>query len=493
MISGLRALGGLSVEVANARERFDELAPRVEELAREHSRLLAQEEDTLHELARVYFPELSREALAGGLSELRQDLEEDLEEALAGLAQRRAELREEVARADAAVDQDQRALLEAEAEDASLAAVLEKRAEAVEAILGADTEYARWGAEHEALIARQEVLKKRRAQLASTGRYECRRYDEYRPFAYLMARGYGGPEYRAGPLGRRLDRWLASQSDFDTLRRSYLILRDGPGLIHREILDLRNRAAELEARIDGREAEVGAREGLMEAAEASTACEQRLAEGRPALEARRAHRDALVAELQAVELNRGAAYERLLDRHTDFLESQTMSELAERAMETADPRDDVLVQRLHEVRRRIIDSGRDLTAHRKELHRLAELTGRLAEAKRAAATRFYSRRSRFPDDFRLQDALSPLVDGDATAAHLVDQLRQVHVTAPPLGPLATGLTRALAGLLGLTSPAFGLGFEVVESAEEGDVETDYVVYGPDGRILERRVTRRRKR
>ena len=59
-----------------------------------------------------------------------------------------------------------------------------------------------------------------------------------------------------------------------------------------------------------------------------------------------------------------------------------------------------------------IGVGEELAAQRKELDRLAGRTNSLADFARSAAAGFSSRRSYFPDGFRLGDIVSSLLDGD---------------------------------------------------------------------------------
>ncbi|HUL82050.1 MAG TPA: hypothetical protein VL131_07905, partial [Gammaproteobacteria bacterium] len=68
-----------------------------------------------------------------------------------------------------------------------------------------------------------------KAQAARTDRTEKGKPYEADPlFAYLWSRGYGTSRYRAAPLTRMLDRWVARLDDFEPLRQNYWMLNELP-------------------------------------------------------------------------------------------------------------------------------------------------------------------------------------------------------------------------------------------------------------------------
>lgn len=482
MINGRLALGGLSFEFGNAKARFDELAAEVGKMVERHGKLLDDERGVLEELARLYLPELSPDAVSGGLRELRRELEE----ALLVQATRRDELGEEITRAEVSVATEAGRVEALEGEEEELGIRLERSRRAVEDELASDRDHAARVDEHETLMSRQALLKGRRARLASAGNLESRRYEAFRPFAYLLARGYGGPEHRAGFITRWLDRWLARRVDFEGLHHNYRILKEGPRAVLTEIEALRERAAELEISIDARAREASERLGLVRALAAVAAADKRLAAARTELERARARVDALRTELRAVEARRGGPYEEALGRHREFLEDQTIQDLVKRARATPDPRDDTLVGHLDDLRRRIEESGRELAVHRAELERLGGRAGKLSEAERLAARLFTSRRSRFRDDFRVEDVVEPLVQGTDSVQSVLHRIAEAHLREPLLTPLAD----QFGGWFAELSSAFDEGVDIVTIESDAEVEADYVVYDAEGRIIERRVTRR---
>ena len=485
MIQGKLALGGLSLEFGGAQKRFDELSAKVEELADRQGHLLEEERQVIEELARIYLPELTPEAVSEGLRELQAHLRDALAEQRqhhVAIAQTREEAERRVDELQA--DVDTRAQTEADA-----ATRLDQVRAAVEATLGEDSEPQQMADEHGAIMARRAALKHRRARLQGTANVERHKYEAFKPFAYLQKRQYGEPEYHAGFIARALDRWLAHRTAYDVLAERYRILRIGPHAIQAEIRRLSDRAAELEAELDRRQDEAGARHGLIPALQADAEAQRVVVEARQRLHEATERRDALAAELRAVEAHRGGPYEDAVAMHEDFLQSQSVRELERLARTTPDPRDDALVARLDELRARLEGSDKDLAVHRTELERLANRTGSLADLAREAARSFSSRRSYFPEAAKLKDMVGLLLDKQASTEELMDELWQQHTPRQIIVPTdARGLEGWFAELSSVFDPE--LGAVTVHVDDALDVEHEIIVHDADGRVLHRRVTRR---
>ena len=485
MISGKVALGGLSVEFGNAQKRFDDLAARVRELSETQAALLEEESGLLERLARLYLPELSPDAVSSGLQEIRNRLLEVLE----GQRAHRERLDAELGGLPARIAELSREVDASEAEEARTAGALEDARRRVEEHLGAQRAYSAAVEEHDAVMERRSLLKDRKARLQAAANVERARYEAYPPFAYLHGRSFGEPEYRGGAVARFFDGLLARRTDFVRMERNHRILRTGPHAIQAEILRLTKRGSELEAAIDELQAGADERCGLRPALEAEAAAQEKLVADRTALAAAIHRRDALTAEAREIEANRGAPYEEAIQLHRDFLESKTVLELLRLARSTPDPRDDELVTKVESVRQRLEGVNRDLLAQRKELERLGARTGSLADLARSAAERFSSRRSYFPEEFRLGDLVRSVLDGHADAAQAISEIEDAHVGRQVLTPSRPA---PWGGWFAELSSDFDpeLGATTIEIIDEQEFESEVIVQDADGRVIHRRVTRR---
>jgi len=485
MISGKVALGGLTLEFGNAEKRFRELKDKVEALTRAQEKLLGDEQGIVESLARMYLPELSPEAVSSGLTDLR----ERLDEALAAQEEHRRDLERSLTELPEDVARRELILAEAEREEERSAAALDAVRRSVEDELGSDSKHAENVLEHRAAMERRSILKARKARLQTTANVERHAYDEDRAFSYLLSRGYGEPEYRAGPVTRWLDGWLARRIDYTTLVRNYRVLRTGPHAIQAEIHRLTERAESLERAIDARQTDVAARLGLDAALKAEEAAQRAVVDAREALTEARGRHDRIAAEIRAVEAHRGRPYEDAVAMHRAFLEEQPIRDLLELARSTADPADDELVQKLEETRSRLEEIGRKLASHREELKRRASQSTDLADLARDAVARFTSRRSGFPEEFNLGRLVASVIDGRSDASEALTRIAESHVRRPLLEPARRG--GELDGWFAELSSRFDpeLGAVSVKVTEESEVE-EVVVYDHHGRVLHRRVTKR---
>lgn len=485
MIRGKVALGGLSLEFGNAQKRFDELAARVRKLSDQQAQLVKRERALIEELARLYLPELSPTAVSSGLREL----EERMFEALAEQRAVRERLDSELAALPQEIRRLETALEEAEWDEAQAAQRLEGAREKLEAHLAADEAYAVAVEEHTAVMERRALLKERRARLQAAANVERIRYEEYAPFAYLHARGYGGPDYRRGAIAAFFDGWLARRTGYAEMARNHRILRTGPHAIQAEIRRLTQRGTELEAQVD--EMETGAAQAcdFDGALDRESRAQEHVSAARAALEAARRRRDTLTAEAREVEANRGGPYETAIQVHRDFLEGQTVRELLRTARATPDPRDDALVDKVEAVRKELEGVDRELSAQRKELERMADRTGGLADLARSAAARFTTRRSHFPEEFRLGKLVRSILDGTMEAGEALETMAESHVAEPVLEPRARG---PWGGWFAELSSQLDqeLGATTLHRIDDVSVETEVVVRDAQGNIVQRRVTRR---
>lgn len=485
MISGKLALGGMSVEFGNAKERFEHLSARSKTLTARQAKLLAEEASIIETLAELYLPELSPEAVSAGLTQLSSKMDD----ALAAQAEHRRVLAERLATVPEEVSRKEFLVAEAEGAEERAARGLDGVRREVERELGERPEHAEAILEHRAVMERRSILKDRRSRLQTTANVEKFNYEQDRAFAYLQRRAFGEPEYRGGALARRLDGWLARRIDYEVLRRNYRILRTGPHAIQAELRTLTERATALEAIIDGHESQVAARTGFIAALESETKAQESLVEAREALAESRALYDRLAGEIRAADANLGRPYEDALATHREFLESRTIRELLEIARSTPDPRDDGLASDLEKIRSELTAIGRELRPVRDQLEETNTKVTNFSDLVRNAATHFTSRRSYFSEELDVPMLLSKMMDGRTDPAAALAALATTHRKTPLL--VAERASDYDSWFADLSAP-YDVELGAVEVREERgtEAESEVVVYDQHGRVLHRRVTKR---
>ena len=333
-----------SLDAALRKLRADE-TDLTRQLERATARKRALGEDyaaRVKELAQFRLDRLASDALAKDL------------DAADGQARELVERRQEAMReAEARLGQGRQALDAIEAQRETQANALEAVSEDVDEAAAELQEQLAKDPDHAARLKAVEAAQAVAARAAEkTGLAEQDRVEKGKPyegdalFAYLWARGYGTASYRAGPVARLLDAWVARLCGYQAARPSYAMLLEIPKR-------LAEHAARMQEKVD---AAVAALRTLEEAAREKSplpALDARLAEARAGIEAL----DAEIAEAKAelgtaqADLDRYHAEEdelsdRALDLMVAALETQEIQDLRRSARETPQPNDERIVRDL---------------------------------------------------------------------------------------------------------------------------------------------------
>jgi hypothetical protein len=196
-------------------------------------------------------------------------------------------------------------------------------------------------------------------------------------FIYLWNRGYGTSEYRANPLARLLDAWVARLCNYHDARPNYWMLQEIPKRLT-EHADRKRAAAERE--LDTLQAleEAAAKDGGTHAAKATLESnEQRQDE----IDAQIAQSESKLHELQTEQSQYAVGDDsyvaECLSLFTDTLQLRDVTDLTHLARSTMTTADDAIVDDLRRLRREEnalqdeVDRNRDL--HREHLRRVQEL------------------------------------------------------------------------------------------------------------------------
>ncbi len=217
-----------------------------------------------------------------------------------------------------------------------------------------------------------------KAELAAADRREKGGpYERDELFMYLWRRGYGTSGYRANPLARLLDGWVARLCRYQDARPNYWMLLEIPRRLAEHAAQSRERA---EAELDG-----------LQDIEEAAAAEGGVPAARAELEALEDHQDQLDAEIAAAEeshrsllaeQNRYTAgtddhLQRALRTIAQALESQDIDELGRLALATMTVEDDAIVDDLNHLRQHYFELEDELQQNRslqqERLSRIREL------------------------------------------------------------------------------------------------------------------------
>lgn len=337
MVSGSTVLQEMDQRIAEASREASAAQTEADRLAARRDGLRAEEADALRDLARLRLREIAEgraavEALDAAGARVQETLRRRaglLDDAQRDVLEARDMLTAAEARRDA-----EAAHLRA-AEEAEAATLRKAEAKALE-----DADYRR-------LAAAAEEAERIAQHAEQKSTFAVRDFEEkgapYRAdplFAYLWDCGYGTQRYRAMPLVRMVDAWVARLIGFEPARRSYQLLSDLPGHMRAHAQRMRADAdAALRAMVERRRAVAGLGAAPRPSAKGLEAAEDAVEAAQAALAKAEATRSRLAsgddpesrAAVQALE---------------QALAARTLRTLREEASRTPTREDDAIVARL---------------------------------------------------------------------------------------------------------------------------------------------------
>ncbi len=244
-------------------------------------------------------------------------------------------------------------------------------------------------------------------------------------FMYLWRRHYGTSEYRANPLARMLDAWVARLVGYRDARANYWTLLEIPQRLVQHAQRLRDHAA---AQVDA-----------LKALETAAAEQIGVTAAQGELAAREAEQDATDEKIEQLE----ADIAQLQKRRADFaagedeytqrgltvlaeaMQQRQLRELQSLAFATPNRQDDALVDELESLRRRDRQLKDELTERRRvydaHLHRVKELQDVRSKFKRH---RYDDLRSVFNDNGMIEQMLAEFLRGTMRGGGLWDVIRR---------------------------------------------------------------------
>ncbi|WP_165943412.1 coiled-coil domain-containing protein [Roseicella aquatilis] len=381
MLNGFQLLDTVDDRLRQAEQEAQAAEAEMAGLEQRRVAVRAAQAEALRGLARIR----ARMLGDGGAALDRLD---SVEQEVRGLLEAR---REAAAGAEAVLRERQAALAAAQEERDRRAAALRAEETRQEQALAAARQRAEGDAEAQRLraVAEEAARIARHAEekaalaaqdLASKGRP----YMDDALFAYLWRRGFGTAAYRAGPLTRMIDRWVARVAGYDAARRSYALLEELPASLAAHAARMREKAAAQEAALAARLRSL-----------AGLADEDALPAAREALDMAEA---ALHAAAQAAEEARAAlagredgALREAVARLEGALSAESLQSLRAAALRTPTREDDEVVARLESAAAEAARLDQALARARDTAQRARAQAGQMMQVREEMRTRGYRR------------------------------------------------------------------------------------------------------
>ena len=405
MKSGKTVYRSIKRRVREAREHLDAAADRAHRLRRDLEQTRGDEARALAGLAVVRLGELEGERVAGELDRADRAALEQL-----------AERERERERLDVAIRDGARELAGrveqrddlADGRDAA-ARVHETQVAATMARLA---EVEEWRAQrgHCEFVAATAVKAEQKAGLAEQDREQKRKpYEGDKLFSYLWRRRFKFPEYRAWPLIRTLDQWVARLCRYDHAHRDYGMLLKIPERLRAHAAELATAAAAEAAALATIEREAMLADGVPVLLEKRDGAQAALDDIDELMRVGEEAQDRLLLEAGALAAGNDPWSVHAAEMIQAQLAREDVLTLHRDALATPTPRDDDLVREIGALRAR----ATELSAHLVE-----------AESQRSAAQRAFDSVDDVQRKFRRKDfgADNSLFDDDFDVGALLGSL-----------------------------------------------------------------------
>lgn len=344
-LSGREALSSIDKSAGQLRGLIREVDGRIQQTSAELLELRKAESAEYRALARIRIESLSSPGFVEALDAAEQEvmgLLDARKESLAELERRVEECRRREDALD--VERETRALAVEEAERK-----LDDAEAALEERLGKDEGYA---AQHERARAADETAthaEEKTAQARKDREEKGKPYESDRLFMYLWKRRYGTSDYRAWPIARALDAWVARLCGFFRARPNYAMLLDIPVRLREHADGLRARAREELDRLEALRSAAAEAAGIPPLRDALAAAKGKLAETDEEIAKEEARFQELVDRRAAFAGGEDEFFTRGLEILAREFEGDGIEQLRRQVAATPQPDDDAIVERLARI------------------------------------------------------------------------------------------------------------------------------------------------
>src|SRR5690606_10284088 len=406
MLSGRETLASIDEALAKLRWETDALDAGFQKAGAELTKARQRQLGLYARIARVRLAEIER----GDLADTLEDVDRRVAEILEARRAAQAQLADEIAAAEARLAELERERAARQAEAAAASEAVDAAEADAQRRLEGDDEYREKlaAAERSDAVADQAEEKARAAEAdrAEKGRP----YEADRVFAYLWARGFGTPRYRAWPITRVLDGWAARTIDYEAQRRNYHLLTEIPARLAEHAAAMR---------------EIAERDGGAARGVERRAAERRVAEADKAIEAQ----ESLLGELIDQRARFASGEDDFAAQCTTLLSAalrrEDLDSLRKRTARTKSPEDDALVDELEALEDEIEQIEEERIQYRR-LHQMQRerMLGLEDIRKRFKRSRYDDPRSAFMNAALIAMLLDRFVGGSIGADEVWDAIRR---------------------------------------------------------------------
>ena len=423
MLKGRDALTAIERAVGEVREDIDRLAGRIAKLTEARGQTASEESEAFRRLAELRLDALRKGELSEPLARVEARAAELIAEHDASLNALEAAMDETVAtRAGLLAERSNRV-----AEEDKAAKALDRAEAAFQKKLEKDT---RFVAQSTTVAEARDVVEEaaRKAELAANDRTEKGAPYEADPlFMYLWDRTFLTDGYRANPVIRFLDRWVAGIVRYRDAAANYRMLLEIPKRLQ-EHVDAQQAALEEEiAALEALESEARSATDLSALAQTLADAEQAVLDIDAKIDAESDQRAQLERDRSAHVRGDDGPFAEALRLMTEAMQRQDLRSLYREARLTRGREDDRIVDDIEDRREDLAETERDIAQLRESLRALEARRSELEAVRTRFVKSGYDRwDSFFTDDDFLKSLLVGLVRGAVSGSGLWRELERHH-------------------------------------------------------------------
>lgn len=393
----------------------------------ELSDLANNRSEAIQQLARHYLPSLTEESLTKTGQEFRHGLGEILRHK-----------NQHVSRLDNELQQVERQRQQAEQRLGAVTEQLDNAAQRqsdlaqqVSEALSGDADFSllsKRAAEAEASLQRAEA---NLAEIEQDALAKLPAYEESALFMYLNERDFATANYRHRGLTRQMDQWLGRFIGYRDARQGYDFLKSTPEHMRKVIASDRQSLDVVMDELERRRDEVAHRVGLPQLIAEVNQLGNERTELLRQLEALQTKTQLTQEERSQVDDPHGTYYQEAIDKFRQTLAQIDPRVLAQRAQQTIEIDDDLIVDRLQGFQTEMQKAHGEVARRQQIIETLtaqSQALGSLVNRFRTAG--FDSNRAQFADSLDVAAEVQQIRDGHSTVDELWQKIRSAHSWGP---------------------------------------------------------------
>lgn len=421
MLSGRDTLGHMSQSLKSARRDLKRLDNELQETSQAAARNRGQQAQALSHLADMRLDAVRRGEIVEKLDSTDREVKTLLEQRRSAVAT----LGERISDAGMALDdlEVRRDSLHGEVDDAAL--VLAEREAAVQNIL-AEGEAFQLQFERTRQADAISVSAAEKAELAiADRRKKGEPFEEDELFMYLWRRGYGTSEYRANPLARLLDAWVARLCAYQQARPNYWMLLEIPKRLRIHADRARDEADNELDQLQELEEQAAQQGDVPDARSTLADAEQRQDEVDRKIETAETELNDLLIEQGRYSAGDDDYIEGCRRLFANAMQQKNISDLTRLALATMTVEDDTLVGELRDLRGKDDELAAELRENRNRQHEHMRRVQELEKVRRDFKNnRYDDLRSGFDNGDMIVRMIAEVVGGVIRGGTLWDILRR---------------------------------------------------------------------